>query len=227
MKRLLLAATAACLLAGSANAAQIVLSGASVVGATPSLSQTPWGADNIFDNQTGVIAPEVAGDGSFWLSDNLSALSYITIDLGDAYSNFNFELFNTHNAHYFDRGVGNFKIFASNQLSADGANGFTLGGAPQLLISGKMVAETDNVFDAQTFATGPGAAYRYIQFRPTSVAANTPFNPTAYGLNEMRVYGELGPTGVSAAPEPASWAMMITGFGLAGATLRRRTRRFA
>lgn len=29
-------------------------------------------------------------------------------------------------------------------------------------------------------------------------------------------------TGVSAVPEPATWAMMITGFGLAGAMLRRR-----
>ena len=32
-------------------------------------------------------------------------------------------------------------------------------------------------------------------------------------------------TPVSAAPEPASWSMMILGFGAAGAILRRRRRR--
>jgi hypothetical protein len=225
MKRLLLAATAACLLAGPANAAQIVLSGASIVGATPSLSNNPWGAHNIFDNQTGAIAPESAGDGSFWLANDLNTVAYITIDLGAAYSDLSFDLFNTHNAHHFDRGVGNFQIFAANELLADGANGFTLGGATRRLINGRMVAETDNTIEAQSFAAGPGAAYRYIQFRPTSVAATAPYSPSAYGLNEMRVFGELGATG--AVPEPASWALMITGFGLAGATLRRRTRLLA
>lgn len=225
MKRLLLAATAACLLAGPANAAQIVLSGASVVGSTPSLNNTQWGADNIFDNQSGAIASEGPGDGTFWLSNDLDAFAYITIDLGEAYSNLSFDLFNSHNSYHFDRGVGDFQIFASNQLSADGANGFTLGGAPQRLINGRMVAETDDTIEAQSFASGPGAAYRYIQFRPTSVAATAPYNPRAYGLNEMRVFGELGATG--AVPEPASWALMITGFGLAGATLRRRTRLLA
>lgn len=35
-------------------------------------------------------------------------------------------------------------------------------------------------------------------------------------------YGFLG--GWSAAPEPASWALMVLGFGLAGATLRSRKR---
>ena len=33
---------------------------------------------------------------------------------------------------------------------------------------------------------------------------------------------ESMPTGGSAVPEPATWAMMITGFGLAGAAIRRR-----
>jgi hypothetical protein len=36
----------------------------------------------------------------------------------------------------------------------------------------------------------------------------------------LRIYGEAAPT--SAVPEPASWALMIAGFGLAGAAMRRR-----
>jgi hypothetical protein len=51
-------------------------------------------------------------------------------------------------------------------------------------------------------------------------------------VDEVRLYGNSGnwvmddltyTTGVTAGvPEPASWAMMILGFGAAGALLRRR-----
>jgi hypothetical protein len=39
-----------------------------------------------------------------------------------------------------------------------------------------------------------------------------------YGVSEIQAFG----TAAAAAPEPAAWAMMIAGFGLAGALLRRR-----
>ena len=51
-----------------------------------------------------------------------------------------------------------------------------------------------------------------------------------WSLNDGKRYGDFitadftltpGPIG-SAVPEPATWAMMITGFGLAGAAIRRR-----
>lgn len=47
-----------------------------------------------------------------------------------------------------------------------------------------------------------------------------------YGLNVGRSFaGSITYTAApTAVPEPASWALMITGFGLAGATLRRRGR---
>jgi hypothetical protein len=37
------------------------------------------------------------------------------------------------------------------------------------------------------------------------------------------IFGE--PTLAAAVPEPASWAMLLTGFGLIGIQLRRRPRR--
>ncbi|MBX3482937.1 PEPxxWA-CTERM sorting domain-containing protein [Phenylobacterium sp.] len=45
------------------------------------------------------------------------------------------------------------------------------------------------------------------------------------GHNAPPAYADLFPgAGTGGVPEPASWALMITGFGLSGATLRRRRR---
>jgi hypothetical protein len=59
---------------------------------------------------------------------------------------------------------------------------------------------------------------------------NANFNWGLFGTNPGQSYGAvvdakfelLSLPSVSAVPEPATWAMMITGFGLAGATIRRR-----
>ncbi|HEV2570005.1 PEPxxWA-CTERM sorting domain-containing protein [Sphingomonas sp.] len=48
-------------------------------------------------------------------------------------------------------------------------------------------------------------------------------NPAADGLNSE--IADFGPRIFAAVPEPASWAMMIAGFGLAGWSARRRTPR--
>lgn len=52
--------------------------------------------------------------------------------------------------------------------------------------------------------------------------ANQDINDEYFGLDNVLVTGErdAGPGGV---PEPATWAMMLMGFGLAGAALRRRS----
>ena len=78
---------------------------------------------------------------------------------------------------------------------------------------------------------------------PLSELPSTGFDVAQYGLNLWPRLGDtsttahivdFAPNGLeqspdgnplfnpSAVPEPASWALMITGFGLAGATLRRR-----
>ncbi len=43
-----------------------------------------------------------------------------------------------------------------------------------------------------------------------------------YALQQINTHWELGTAPLPAVPEPASWAMVIAGAGLAGATLRRR-----
>jgi hypothetical protein len=52
-------------------------------------------------------------------------------------------------------------------------------------------------------------------------AADGPTFLTPFGADYM---DGVSVAGVAAVPEPASWAMMITGFALAGAGMRRRLR---
>ena len=47
-------------------------------------------------------------------------------------------------------------------------------------------------------------------------------SPMAFRTDDMSLTAN-----VSAVPEPATWAMMIVGFGLVGATVRRRSLAFA
>lgn len=46
----------------------------------------------------------------------------------------------------------------------------------------------------------------------------------AFGLDSINLTYDARPGGGGAVPEPATWAMMISGFGLAGAALRQRRR---
>jgi hypothetical protein len=72
---------------------------------------------------------------------------------------------------------------------------------------------------------------------PLSLLPSTGFAPTDYGFNIWPRVGlgnnnqisDFAPNDgtLAAVPEPASWALMIAGFGLAGGLLRRRTLRAA
>jgi hypothetical protein len=81
-------------------------------------------------------------------------------------------------------------------------------------------------------ASGPGA-FALSDFSgsfkfPTSGVCNLPDGVTANAgdyLVNNRFIDPLAPA--AAAPEPSAWTLMITGFGLAGATLRRRRARAA
>jgi hypothetical protein len=72
---------------------------------------------------------------------------------------------------------------------------------------------------------------------PLSLLPSTGFAPTDYGFNIWPRVGfgnnnqisDFAPNDgtLAAVPEPASWALMIAGFGLAGGLLRRRSLRAA
>jgi hypothetical protein len=214
------AAAAAVFLGEQAQAAQVVLDGSAVIGSTGNYSGFP--ADNIFDQQTGDVVDVFAS--TYWLNpDNGPANAYITVDLGANFWIGGFDLFNTHNSGFNDRGTGDFSIVGANAIAVDGANGFTLSGPLTVLASGHLTNSSDAIIAAQHF-NSVTANVRYLQFRPTSV--QTPFNTTGccgtnvYGLNELRVFDAPAPT--PGVPEPAAWALMLLGFGGVGAMIRAR-----
>ena len=217
MNKLLLAAAIVAISPVAANAAQIVLAPVNVYASTGDYSGQ-FAAGNIFDQQTGAIDETVQA--GYWLNpDNGNVNAALSIDLGARYALTGFDLFNTHNALYNDRGTGNFSIVGSNDA--------TFATGVVTLVSGTLNPEQQGTpLTAQTFNATYGGGLRYLQFRPTSVATapdgihQSPCcgtNPElhVFGLNELRVSG-------GAVPEPASWALMIGGFGLVGAASRRR-----
>ena len=112
-----------------------------------------------------------AGDWSFWLTGH-NETGYIIIDLLDVYEISRFEIQNTHNRDFNDRGTRDFRIF----LSADGEN---------------YEAVIDDTLP-NVFGTGsqipwvsyevPGISARYVKFNVDSYYLDSG------GLNELNVY---------------------------------------
>lgn len=71
--------------------------------------------------------------------------------------------------------------------------------------------------DGLTIGAGNTFALRWTQTDLPGTASND-----GLGVDDFTLTATLGPAGV--VPEPATWAMMIGGIGLAGSTLRRRQR---
>lgn len=72
---------------------------------------------------------------------------------------------------------------------------------------------------------GFGAASRYGQVAFSSFTAFTVKNNPPASENSQLV--QVGVAGVPALPEPATWATMLIGFGMAGSAIRRRRARYA
>jgi hypothetical protein len=71
----------------------------------------------------------------------------------------------------------------------------------------------------QNFALGNGENFLGFQATGGDVITSIAFNTNGDGVTDLR---QLRVGGVSAVPEPATWAMMLIGFGAVGYSMRRR-----
>jgi hypothetical protein len=195
-----LAATAAVAFAAAtatpAPAAQILLD-SSMFRKSPGANAS---AARLVDSQTG----DVSGRSDEWVLS--SRFGYLIIDLGAAYDFSYFDIFTKHAEPAFS-------IAAGNDLRYDGFNYYLDGSTT--MSSGPLVADPGDALTAQRFVAQSDESFRYLQ-----IAFGQ--DSTSRALTEFRVFDGDTPLPGSAAPEPASWALMIGGFALAGAALRRR-----
>ena len=220
MKLFTLAAamSAAVGLAGAAQAG-VIVAPAFVTVDVGGIASGPYSANNLID-QSGLETQYTPGVTDFdqfvglhqthgsdlftrWLSKSATSAAKLTFDFGK-------EVTLSRLALWDDRST----TISAIKVSTPGLGAF----------------QTLNVFDviqdtsyAQVFTFQP-VTTRYLSFEISG--CNTPGsrqNWSGCGLNEV-IFAEGNPI---AAPEPATWAMMILGFGAAGSILRRRRAAFA
>ena len=207
----LAALIAAAALAAPATAATLI----APVGVTASDTFPLFGqykAENLIDGSGLTGGLHDADYANMWMTDLGVSTATLTFDLGQAYKlsgadiwnyNFGVEEF----ASTLDRASKAFRI----SISTDGLT-YTQ------VLAGQLSRGTGQALAAESF--GLGGTARYVQI---ALDGNHQKYPETYGyapigLSEVRFTG-------SAVPEPSTWAMMITGFGLAGAALRSARRR--
>jgi hypothetical protein len=199
------------ILASALTASQISIGQSNVIGGSGSYSGSwndpTFGAQNVLSQQTGSIH-ESFGNG-YWINpDNGPPDAYIVLDLGAQYQITSFELYNTHNGGYNDRGTGDFQIRAGNSLGVVTSNGFDLNGVLITITSGTLFADTDSNTNLtpQDFTVSNNGTYRYLRFEPLGVASSGApcCGANVYGLNEIRVFGDI-----AGVPEPATWLTAV------------------
>jgi hypothetical protein len=192
-------AAAAAAFALPAAAAQIMLDPSMIIGVLSSPYSFP---SALVDEQSGAVSPDHG-----W---NAGASATVTLDLGAHRAFGAFDLFSTE--------AFGFRIRGANHVYYNGFGSFFVDGPTTLLASGNVASDLGGALAPQRFSsTDLSNTYRYLQ-----VEILTEPGRYHYAFNEFRAFD---PT--SAAPEPATWALAICGFGLAGATLRRRRERAA
>lgn len=139
-----------------------------------------------------------------WMTDTTGEPAWLVFDLGAAYD-LTAALVWQYNVDFgLDRGVRDIAV----SLSSDGIDFAQVLEGTLAKADGQPAAAQELRFD--------GAA-RYVRF---DLRNNYGDQYTWTGLSEVRFDG-------AAVPEPATWAMMIGGFGMIGATMRRRHRSVA
>lgn len=219
-KLILLAATAAAIATAPASAALIT-----PVSVTASSTQTHGGfynAENLIDGSG--LSIDGLHDRNFanmWMTELGTAKAELVFNLGAIFDLASADIWqfnyadpypaNPYTINTVDRGVKAFRILTS----VDGVD-YTEA------FFGTLDRANGDPLAAQNISFS-GLA-QYVKFDILSnYAEGTIYDPYASGLSEVRFNSAVA----GAVPEPATWAMMIAGFGLAGAAMRRRATKVA
>jgi len=155
-------------------------------------------ASNIVNGMTGDSGSP--SNWSFWLSPSGQIPAYVTVDLGAEYSIDWFNLQDTHNRGYFDRGTNAYSILAST----DNVNYTTV-------VTDSFTPDAWRNLTWNTDAMASPLVARYITFWGLTSYGGA----GSVGLNELEVFGTP-----AAVPEPATMAAL--GLGALGLLIRRR-----
>lgn len=109
---------------------------------------------------------------------------------------------------------GSVTIFANE-------GGYTASNNPILGFQ-SVAAPTDCVFTTSTITTVSGCGFNKYTMNFTGTARSILFQGAVFDDITIGAPGAIGGPGGSTVPEPASWALLIAGFGLTGAAMRRR-----
>ena len=212
---------------------QVALTPGNVIGGSGSYPNNlfnigQYAAGFVFDNQLAVTIPEpdqAFGDlnGGYWLGKDFDFNEFFVVDMVGFVSIDRFEIFNTHNAFFNDRGTRDFQIYGSNQIAAlapgeTGAGGFDLAN-PTLLVNSTLTPYqtlTNDPIEPQSFTPTSNLPYRYLRFNALSQYPTS--GSLGVGINELKVFGTI-----AAVPEPGTVALAFSGLlPIAGVLLRRR-----
>lgn len=206
----LAALIAAAALAAPATAATLI----APVGVTASDTFPLFGqykAENLINGSGLSGGLHDANYANMWMTDLSVASATLTFDLGQLYKLSGADIWN------YNFGVEEFASTLDRASKAFTVSISTDGVTYTQVLAGELAPGTGQALAAESF--GLGGVARYVQI---GLNGNHQQYPETYGyapigLSEVRFTG-------SAVPEPATWAMMITGFGLAGAALRSARR---
>ena len=194
--RTLAAAAAFALLGTAAQAATVAVSGV-----TASSTFHTYDVQDLI-NGSGLTGGVHDGDYEHKWMTNQTTTGWLVFDLGSDYNLTGTDIWN-YNGGCCGEGRSTKDLRISTSL--DGLAYTTLG---DYVLGGTSASD----FTAQQIAFSSLA--RYVRFDLLSNYDDDAF----VGLSEVQFQGATA----GAVPEPATWAMMITGFGLAGTALRRR-----
>ncbi|HEX7945974.1 MAG TPA: PEPxxWA-CTERM sorting domain-containing protein [Phenylobacterium sp.] len=162
---------------------------------------------NDFVDATGITGsnfkiktPPSDSEGAFPANSVPSGSSYLSV-LGGGFANISFG--GAFSAFQFDWG----SIDSYNTLTIHGSNG------DRVVVPGTM--DFPNAANGNQFAPGTNGLFKVVgDVGETFTGITLASGQNSFEIDRVAVSG--------AVPEPATWAMMILGFGAAGSLLRRR-----